>query len=157
MIDKAALVARLKADREALLAAVEGLPDGALSVPGVVGVWSAMDVLAHVTACDGETLRRIDFATGASTYAPHVVDDEVYWSDWNEKQVEIKRVMGPRGVKVDMASTWVRLLARIESLTSVDYARWAEIEPHFFDKRHDLEHARQLHSWRERWERTLPW
>ena len=157
MIEKVALVARLKADRGALLDTVAGVPDGALTAPGAVGRWSAMDVLAHVTAWDGETLRRIDFATGASAYPPHDVDDEVYWLDWNEKQVEIKRVMGPRGVKVDMASTWVRLLARIEALTSLDYARWAEVDPYSFQVRHDLEHAQQLSAWRVRWERSLPW
>jgi hypothetical protein len=157
MIEKTALVARLQADREALLDTVEGVPDEALTAPGAVGARSAMNAMAHVTAWDGETLRRINFATGASAYLPHDVDDEVYWLDWNEKQVEIKRVMGPRGVKVDMASTWVRLLTRIEALTSLDHARWAEVNPYFFQERHDLEHAQQLSAWRERWERSPPW
>jgi hypothetical protein len=116
-----------------------------------------VDVLAHITAWDGETLRRIAYATGQSVRPPHDVEDEVYWLAWNEKQVEVKRVMGPRGVKVDMASTWVRLLGRIEELSSLDYVRWAEVDPYFFQERHDLEHARQLRAWRELWEQSLPW
>lgn len=150
-------MARLQADREALLEAIKGLPDDALTMPGVLGIWSAMDVLAHITSWDGETLRRIAFATGESVRAPHDVDDETYWLDWNERQVEIKRIMGVRGVKVDMASTWLLLLARIERLSTLDYARWAEVDPHFFEERHDLEHAQQLRAWRARWEQSLPW
>lgn len=157
MIEKAELMARLEADRQALLETIEGVPDQALAISGAVGTWSAMDVLAHITAWDGETLRRIAFATGQSSRPPHNVDDEAYWLAWNEKQVEIKRIMGPRGVKADMASTWVRLLARIEALSLIDYARWAEVDPHFFQERHDLEHAHQLRAWRSEWERSLPW
>lgn len=157
MIEKADLIARLKADRQALLDAIQGVPDEALTIPGAIGSWSAMDVLAHITAWDGERLRRIAFATGQSARSPHDVDDEAYWLAWNEKQVEIKRIMGPRGVKVDMAGTWVRLLARIEELSELDYARWAEVDSSFFQERHDLGHARQLRAWREEWERSLPW
>ena len=157
MIGKAELVARLKTDRQALLDAIEGVPDEVLTAPGAIGTWSAMDVLAHITAWDGETLRRIAFATGQSARAPHDVDDESYWLAWNEKQVEIKRIMGPRGVKVDLAGTWVRLLAQVEELSPLDYARWAEVDPYFFQERHDMEHAQQLHAWRESWEQSLPW
>lgn len=157
MIDRAELMVRLNADRQALLDAIEGVPDQALAMPGAVGTWSAMEVLAHITAWDGETLRRIAFATRQSTRPPHNVDDEAYWLAWNEKQVEIKQIMGPRGVKVDMASTWVRLLARIEALSLMDLVRWAEVDPYFFQERHDLEHAHQLRVWREGWERSLPW
>lgn len=157
MIKKEELLVRIQADRQFLFEAIEGVPDEALTIPGAVGTWSALDVLAHITAWDGETLRRIAFATGENTHPPHDVDDEAYWLAWNEKQVEIKRLLGPRGTKVDMASTWTRLLARIESLSPMDYARWREIDPYFFEERHDLEHADQLHTWRKRWEQSLPW
>jgi hypothetical protein len=42
-------------------------------------------------------------------------------------------------------------------LTPLDYARWAEVNPYFFQERHDLDHARHLQDWRRRWERSLPW
>jgi hypothetical protein len=157
LIKKEELLARLKADRAALLNTIEGVPDQVLVVPGAAGTWSAMDVLAHITAWDGETLRRIAFATGQGGRPPHDVEDDAYWLAWNEKQVEIKRIMGVRGVKVDMAGTWVRLLARIEELSAREYARWAEVDPYFFRERHDLEHAEQLRAWRKTWERSLPW
>jgi hypothetical protein len=157
MIKKEELLARLQTDRQTLLATVEGVPDEALRLPHAVGTWSALDVLAHITAWDGETLRRIAFATGESTRSSHDVDDQAYWLAWNEQQVEMKRVMGPRGIKVDMASTWTRLLVRIESLPPLDYARWLEIDPYFVKERHDLEHARQLRAWRKQWEQALPW
>ena len=150
------LLVRLQADRQALFEAIENVPDEALRMPGAVGTWSALDVLAHLTAWDGETLRRIAYATGENNRPPHNIDDAAYWQSWNEKQVQMKRLLGPRGIKVDIASTWARLLARIESLSPPDYTRWLEIDPHSWQERHDLEHARQLQVWRKKWERSLP-
>ena len=83
MVEKAELLNRLMADRQALLDAIEGVPDGALTMPGAVGAWSVVDVLAHITAWDGETLRRIAFATGQSAPPPHDIDDEDYWLVWS--------------------------------------------------------------------------
>jgi len=157
MIAKAELLARMQADRQILIEAIEDVPEDVLARPNAVGIWSALDILAHLTAWDGETLRRITFATGQSNQPPHNIDDDDYWLAWNDEQVEIKRLLGPRGIKVDMAGTWARLIARIESLSPRDYQRWAEIDPHAFDERHDLEHARQLQRWRVAWERSLPW
>lgn len=151
------LLVRLQADRQALLDVIAGVPEEVLPMPGAGGAWSALDVLAHITAWDGETLRRIAYATGENNQPPHNIDDEVYWQSWNEKQVAMKRLLGPRGIKVDMASTWTRLLARLESLSSLEYARWLEIDPYVGQERHDLEHTRQLEVWREQWERSLPW
>jgi len=157
MIPKTELLSRMQADRQALISVIEGIPEEVLARPNAVGTWSVLDVLAHITAWDGETLRRIAFATSQSNHLPHDIDDDAYWLAWNDEQVEIKRVLGPRGIKVDMAGTWARLIARIEALSSRDYERWAEIDPHAFDERHDLEHAHQLQVWREVWEQLLPW
>jgi hypothetical protein len=157
MISKSELLARMQADRQALINTVEGVPEDVLAQSNAVGTWSALDVLAHITAWDGETLRRIAFATGQRNQPPHDIDDDAYWLAWNDEQVEIKRILGPRGIKIDMAGTWARLLAQIETLSELDYARWVEIDPHFFAERHDLEHAHQLQVWREQWERSLPW
>jgi hypothetical protein len=157
MIPKAELLTQMQANRQALINTIEGVPEDVLARPNAVGTWSALDILAHITAWDGETLRRIAFATGQSNHPPHDIDDDDYWLAWNDEQIEIKRVLGPRGIKVDMAGTWARLLAQIEALSELDYVRWAEIDPHAFDERHDLEHARQLQVWRETWERSRPW
>lgn len=153
---KEILLAQLQAERQALLSTLEDMPDEVLTISGVVGQWSALDVLAWVTAWDGEALRRIAFATGQTARQPHDVDDEAYWSAWGEEQIKMKRVMGPTGVKVDLAGTWVRLLARIESLSPLDYARWVEIDSHLRPGR-DREFAEHLQRWREQWERSLPW
>ena len=157
MIPKTELLSRMQADRQTLINTIEGVPEDVLARPNAVGTWSALDVLAHITARDGETLRRIAFATGQNNHPPHDIDNDAYWLAWNDEQIEIKRVLGPRGIKVDMAGTWTRLLAQIETLSELDYARWAEIDPHFFEERHDLEHAHQLQVWRQQWEQSLPW
>ena len=156
MITKEALLIQLQTERQILLEVLEDVPDEALATPGAAGEWSAMDVLAHVTAWDGEALRRIAFATGESSRRPHDLDDTAHWQAWNEKQIELKRLLGPRGVKVDMAGTWLRLLARIKALSPLDYARWLEAGT-AIRWGHDLEHAQQLRQWKARWERLLPW
>ncbi len=157
MISRNDLLARLQADRQQLINAIEGVPEEALAQPGAADTWSALDVLAYLTARDGETLRRIAFAAGEQTQPPHDVDDTAYWTTWYEKQVDTKRVLGPRGIKVDMAGTWAHLIVKIESLSSMDYARWIEIDPNFFQERVNLDYARRLEAWRAQWERSLPW
>ena len=156
MLPKENLIIRLQRDRQTLLATLTGVPDEALATPGANGSWSAMDILAHLTAWDGEAMRRMAFATGDSSTPPHDLDDEAHWQQWNVQQIEMKRLLGPRGVKVDLAGTWVRLMARIEALSPLDYARWLEIGSGIrLD--HDREHTQQLRDWRDHWERSLPW
>ncbi|MDX1521809.1 MAG: hypothetical protein R3264_09295, partial [Anaerolineae bacterium] len=105
---------------------------------------------------DGEAIRRIAVAGGEARVPPHDVTDTGYWQTWSKEQVEIKRIMGARGIKVDMAGTWVRLLAHIESLSPADYARWLEIDPQATARR-DADFIPQLQAWRKKWEQSLPW
>lgn len=156
MIPKEEFLTQLKTDRQTLLQTLDGVPDEALAQPGPNGAWSAMDILAHITAWDGEALRRIAFAVGESDRRPHDLDDIAHWWVWNERQLELKRMLGPRGVKVDLVGTWLRLLARIEALSPLDYTRWWEVGTGIRPG-HDLAHAQELRAWRAAWESSLPW
>ncbi len=153
---KEALLSELQTERQKLLKILDGVPEDDLEIAGPAGGWSGMDILAHITAWDGEALRRLAFATGESARRPHDLEDTAYWQRWNEEQVALKRMLGPKGVKVDMAGTWVRLLATIEGLHPLDYARWQEVGTGIRPG-HDAEHAAQLRAWREHWEQSLPW
>ena len=55
----AQLVARLDSDWQAFLDSFEGLPESALSEPGVVGPWSIRDVMGHVTTWEQEALDKL--------------------------------------------------------------------------------------------------
>lgn len=147
---------RLQQERQTLLRTLDNMPDEALIKPGAVGEWSAMDVLAYLAAWDGEALRRIAFAAGETHRPPHNVEDTAYWTAWSEKQIKLKQIMGPQGIKVDMAGTWVRLLARLEDLSPPDFSRWTQIDPDLRPER-DRAYAEKLQAWRERWEQSLPW
>jgi hypothetical protein len=156
MISKDDLLAQLQTERQQLLKLLDDVPDEALTQPGAIGEWRVIDVLAYIAAWDGESLRRIAYASGESFQPPHDVNDSAYWQAWSEKQIEIKRIMSPRGIKVDMVGTWVRLLAQIEALSPQEYARWLEVDPHSQPDQHQ-EQLKQLQLWREKWERSLSW
>ena len=150
------LLVQIQRDRHALLKTLDGVPDEAFAQPAVGESLSVVELLAEITAWDGEMLRRIAFAKGDSSQPPHDVTDESYWQAWSEQQVALKQIMGPRGIKVDLAGTWVRLLSRIEALSPLDYAHWLEIDP-YVQQRRDLERTAQLRQWRIAWEQSLPW
>lgn len=156
MLAKDELLAQLQSERQQLFKLLDDVPDEAWLMPGGVGEWRVIDVVAYITAWDGERLRRIAYATGESFQPPHDVNDTAYWQAWSEKQVEIKRVMGPRGIKVDLVGTWVRLLAQLEALSPAEYARWLALDPPLQQEQHG-EQIRQLQIWREQWERCLSW
>jgi len=155
-LSKDEFLQHLQANRQVLLQLFDDVPETALTTPHTIGAWRVIDVLAATTAWDGETLRRLDFATGERSQPPHDVTDEGYWQVWLEEQVRVKRVMGPRGIKVDMAGTWIRLLARIEALSPHEYARWLDSDPQATPNR-DQPYIAQLRAWRQQWERSLPW
>ncbi|MEM7343814.1 MAG: DinB family protein [Chloroflexota bacterium] len=154
MIEKEALLEQLQQQRKALFTLIDDVPEEVLALPNVVDTWSVLDMLAHLTAWDGEALRRLMFVTGESYQSPHDVHDEAYWREWGQKQVELKRVMGARGIKVDMAGTWVRLLARINELERFHYSRWLELNPQLMDSS-NLDYIEPLQAWRDEWERSL--
>lgn len=156
MLTKEAFLAQLQTDRHALLQTLDDLPEAALTEPVAPGDRSALDILAHLTARDGEMLRRIAWASRESYRVPHDVHDEAYWVAWLEEQVQTKRIMGPRGIKVDMAGTWVRLLATLEALAPADFERWLELDPLGRD-RPEIAFTGQLRAWRAAWERSRPW
>jgi uncharacterized protein (TIGR03083 family) len=48
-INKALLLERIQADREALDTLLAGAPEEQMTKPGVVGQWSLKDIIAHIT------------------------------------------------------------------------------------------------------------
>ncbi|RMF41164.1 MAG: ClbS/DfsB family four-helix bundle protein [Anaerolineae bacterium] len=55
-MNKATLLAELENSREALLDALEALPEEALLRPGTVGDWSIKDTLAHLTMWEAQLI-----------------------------------------------------------------------------------------------------
>lgn len=53
-MSKAAILSELKASREAMLKAVEGLDDDLMNEPGVIGEWSVKDILVHLSLWEAE-------------------------------------------------------------------------------------------------------
>lgn len=156
MPSKDVFLAQLQAERLALLKTIDGLPTKALNLPDAVGSWSVTQLLAYLTAWDGERLRRAAFAGRESARPPHDVTDLAYWRAWVEGQIKVKQVMATRGIKVDLAGTWIRLLAALEALEPAEFARWLDLDrPGPAGPEPEL--TEQLRVWRGRWERSRPW
>jgi hypothetical protein len=58
-MNRAELLAAMRATRAQLDAALAGMSPEQLTLPGAVGEWSVKDVLAHLTACEVELLTNL--------------------------------------------------------------------------------------------------
>jgi hypothetical protein len=58
-MDRSGLLTRLEARWQELLASYAGLPEAALTEPGVTGAWSVKDIIAHVTVWEEEALSHL--------------------------------------------------------------------------------------------------
>jgi hypothetical protein len=58
-MNRAQLLAKIDKAWTAFTDAVDGLPDEAMTAPGVVGDWSVKDILAHVTTWEEESLHHL--------------------------------------------------------------------------------------------------
>jgi hypothetical protein len=154
-MDKEALLALYAANLERLTRALEGIPREDLARLGLVGGWSVKEVCAFLTAWDGEILRRIDYLTGASFKEPHDYHDSAYWTDWGQKQVEIKRVMAVQGILVDLVGTRQRLLSRLADLNDFQFERWLEADPQATQPYYG-DYLAKIEAWRAEWEQQRP-
>ncbi len=154
-LNKEEFLRQLQQTRQVLLSQLDDVPEADLTAGGVIGEWSLLDVLAYLTAWDGELLRRIAFASGEGR-APHPVNDDDYWQAWTEKQLKIKRIMGSRGIKTDLAGTWVRLLANLEMLHPTEYDRLLTVLPPNYLAQQET-YLKDLQQWRLTWEQNQSW
>ncbi|MCE7948330.1 MAG: DinB family protein [Chloroflexi bacterium CFX4] len=155
-VQKQAVLEQLRRARANLLAALEGLSPNDMLRPGVVGLWSIKDVLAHLTVWESElvtALARLD----RPSQVPNIVQIE----DVDEFNAEQYHVNAPRpleSVLEDFHGVHKHLLRAVEALdertlTDVRKFRWMEGEPLTYliaDSAHwhEDEHAEQIRAWR---------
>ncbi len=154
-MNKKTLLRDMQIHWQRLVSAVEGVPHDRLEHAILADGRSIKAACAVLTAWDGETMRRIRFATGERTEPPHDPLDDDYWHAWADRQIEVKSVMPVRGVMIDMIGTRRRLLELIESLDESQFERWLATDPHAGASRF-AETATLVEQWRETWNTTQP-
>lgn len=146
---------QLREARAALNQAIDGLSPDEMLRPGVIGMWSVKDILAHLTAWESElvtALSRLD-----PRQAPAILKIEDV-DEWNAEQYHIN---APRGLDIvleDFRGVHKHLLRAVEALdektlTDARRFRWMEGEPLSYliadtATWHEQEHAENIREWR---------
>ena len=154
---KQEVLLEIKQAREQMLAALDGLPQDAYLRPGVVGMWSVKDVLAHLTIWYSELITALS-KLDRPKLVPEIVNIEDI-DEFNEDQYR-ENVRRPLDVILeDFEGVYKHLIKAIESIddNTLDNPRkfaWMEGEPLWYlvaenGYWHEKEHAEEIAQWRQ--------
>jgi uncharacterized damage-inducible protein DinB len=113
-VRKQEVLEQIRQARQNILAALEGLPDDAMLRPGVVGVWSVKDLLAHLSVWQSELITAL-----SQLNRPKVVPEIVNVEDidgWNDDQYRENVRRGLDVVLEDFHGVHKHLIKVIEQL-----------------------------------------
>ncbi len=160
-------VNKMRAGRKDLLEALHGLGEEDSLRPNAVEKWSVKDLLAHIASWDEEVLRVVQaFAMQAEPHFSYAISDRNDFAVWNTEQVVLRRDRTLEQVRTEFENARRDLIQVIEGLTDQVLMRpkmtsWGKVRTglELLDElvQHDLEHAKDLRSWRkkrERWARA---
>lgn len=155
---KAEVLADLRAARERLLSAIEGLSDDDMLRVGAVGIWSVKDVLAHLVSWEAELVTALARLPQSAGRPPQIVEIEDI-DEWNAEQYRINAPRPLAAVLEDFHGVHKHLLeavAALDNRTLDDNRRfpWMEGEPLSYlilenAAWHEEEHAEDIRAWRE--------
>lgn len=154
---KQELIAEVRQARADMMEALEGLPADAMLRPGVIGMWSIKDILAHLSIWQSELITALDQLDNP-TRVPHVAEIEDI-DEFNAEQYRVN-VRRPLDVVIeDFEGVHKHLIKTIEELDEKilnDGRRfpWMEGEPLWYliaenGYWHEQEHAEEIRAWRE--------
>ena len=143
------LILEMKAARERVMAAVEGLTEDQMSRPELDG-WSVKDHLIHLTACDEFRFYEIGRVSRGARPAFVTMDNE-QTDALNGVMVALRRHLPVEQVMTDLG------FARSLVLEAISQAPERALSPEAYGDfpvdgsiSHDLEHAASITAWRER-------
>ena len=128
----------LKSGHEMVLAAIEGLPEADWHVPGVCGVWSTKDVLAHVVAYEWLLVNVLaSYLDGGPTPYLDAFKRDVLkpaGRDFNDLQVAQRRDRTVAEVLAEYGDAHTRVMALIEQIPPATFPRpgtlpWDGMDP----------------------------
>ncbi|MBN1312110.1 MAG: ClbS/DfsB family four-helix bundle protein [Anaerolineae bacterium] len=138
-----------------LLDTLTGLTPEQMSQPGVTGVWSVKDILAHLAAWEAEVVKALNQVQNRQ--APSMLNIEDI-DEWDEEQYHINVERPLEVIRTDLAGVHKMLHHMIEDFDEralIDNRRypWMEGEPLWFLVEdavilHKQEHAEEIRAWR---------
>jgi hypothetical protein len=108
-MDRQQLLARLARRWQEFNQSYTGLPDAAMTEPGVVGDWSVKDLLAHITTWEGEALKALPLLLEGQQPPRYGGVDR-----FNAQEAAHKRRLTLEDVLQQLAETHRRLLAFLD-------------------------------------------
>lgn len=150
-MSKAEFLGRVRAARQELNEAISGLSEDELTIEGAVGDWSVKDVLAHITAWQGEAALAVERAARGEVVGP-LIDLEV--DEWNRRRVEERRRLPLVDVVQEFNETYDRLLDALdrwpEDRAPLGPAGWDQSARLWWLTEHDREHLEAMRAYRIR-------
>ena len=156
-MDRRQLLKRLEEAWEALKESYAGLSDGELLEPGVAGVWSVRDVIAHVTWWEEEALTHLPLIL-AGGRPPRYSVTYGGIDAFNAKMTAQKKDLSLAEVIGQRDEVHRRLIAFIESAPGdqvsgeTRFRRRLRLDTYG----HYAKHARAIRNWREQRGRSSP-
>ncbi len=160
-------VAKLRAARKELQETLAGIGEEEFVRPNAVAKWSLKDLLGHIAAWDEEVLRVIQaFAMQSEPHYSYAISDRNDFAVWNAEQVEQRKNHTLEQIQNEFEGSRRDLIQVIEGVTDQVLMRpkltpWNELRTglELLDEAaaHDVEHAKDIRSWRkkrERWARA---
>lgn len=138
-------LARLRGSWDGLLAALEGIPDGRLAEPGVIGEWSVSDLMGHIAFWDRYSLER-----GRDSLAGRPFRS-VPWEDLNARDIAARAGFAPGRNRAEMEAAHAEMLAFVaaaprDPATLLPMLKTMGVDT---DEHYD-EHAAEIRAWRAR-------
>lgn len=156
-MSKETVLSSLKASREAMLKAVEGLDDQALQEPGVLGDWSVKDILVHVSLWEAELVKLLWQAReGRKPSSAQLGRESV--DELNAQWYQVHKDRAIEQVLEDFNAVRHQTARRVDSYTDKELADpdlfpWLNGEPleqwiAEDSYGHESEHTAQIIAWR---------
>lgn len=149
---KAELLEQTRAMYAAVDEATRPILPAQMCVPGVNGVWSAKDTLAHLTFWHHNLLARLDGATKSSGNATTAIDDDT----WNARCFLANRDRTPGDILADLWRSQQAIVDAIDALPEAIFFAsgahggplWEAVDGTILG--HYPEHIAQIDRWRAR-------
>ena len=109
-------VRRAVAARRATVAFIDRLPEAEIRRPRTQDRWSVKDVLAHLLACDEETIRRLRLIARGQPDRIQWFESMAYADRFNARTVAQLRRVGLPALRRRMQRTHAELIKRLEHL-----------------------------------------
>jgi hypothetical protein len=157
-MNKRELLDELESSRERFLELLDDLADDAFEEPGVIGVWSLKDVLAHLTRWEAELVKLL-WQISQGQVPTSAQFSQISVDTMNEKWYREMRSRSLDLVLQDFHSVRNQTMRRVEEFLDKDLMdpnryRWLEGKPLWkwvaadsFE--HEDEHALQVKTWKE--------